>query len=104
LSGLRGDRVFYLPGGSMTERQILAERRINRMVRPILPGYRKGAYELRRWAGSRIWTEVGPAAAQRFLGHASISTTERYYSRYLRPVSAVEAPVLALPGNGARAA
>lgn len=92
-------RVFYLPGETMTDRRRLVERRLNAVIRPLLPGYRKGAYELRRWAGSRVWTESGPAAAQRFLGHASIATTERYYATYLQPVSALSAPVQAVvPG------
>jgi integrase len=86
--------AYFLPGGTPTERRRIVERDLNRMLRPILTGYRAGAYELRRWAGSLVWSTQGPAAAQRFLGHTSMSTTERYYARFLKPVSAVSAPDL----------
>ena len=93
LSQLREEgQVFYLPGATKTERRNTVERRLNDLVRPILAGYRKRAYELRRWAGSRVWTEQGPAAAKEFLGHASITTTERYYSKVLGQAHAVCAP------------
>jgi hypothetical protein len=39
-----------------------------------------------------VWTNVSPAAAQRFLGHKYLTTTDKYYSIYLGPVGAVEAP------------
>jgi integrase len=96
LRAVRGedDREYFLPAATMTERRKVTERDINHVLRPILSGYRAGAYELRRWAGSLVWSTQGPAAAQQFLGHTSIRTTEKYYARFLKPVSAVSAPDL----------
>jgi integrase len=107
LLAVRGEdeRDYFLPAVTMTERRKIVERDINQVLRPILAGYRAGAYELRRWAGSLVWTTQGPAAAQRFLGHTSVRTTEKYYARFLRPVSAVSAPDLdAIYGAEARVA
>lgn len=52
--------------------------------------YPKAGHELRKLFGSRIFEELGPAAAQQYLGHASIETTMRYYAAF-------EAPLIALP-------
>jgi integrase len=95
LVAVRGaEREFFLPANTPTERRKMAERDINSVIRPILEGYRAGAYELRRWAGSIVWSTQGAEAAQRFLGHTSVRTTEKYYARFLRPISAVSVPDL----------
>jgi hypothetical protein len=50
----------------------------------------KAAHELRKLYGSRIFSQLGQAHAQNYLGHASIETTCRYYA-------VLEAPMLFLP-------
>jgi integrase len=42
--------------------------------------YPKAAHELRKLQGSRWFTELGPAVAQEWLGHASVATTCTYYA------------------------
>jgi integrase len=80
-----------IPAANKTERRNLCQRDINRFVRRFLPDRDKGAYELRKWAGSLVWSTQGDTAAQSFLGHTDIQTTQRYYARFLRPVRAVSA-------------
>ncbi len=80
-----------VPARNPTERKIICQRTINRFVRQFLPDRPKCAYELRKWAGSLVWSTQGAEAAQHFLGHRSMSTTERYYASFLHPVRAVSA-------------
>lgn len=42
--------------------------------------YPKAAHELRKLAGSRWYTRLGPAVAREWLGHASIATTCAHYA------------------------
>jgi integrase len=49
----------------------------------------KAAHELRKLYGSRVYSKLGPAYAQQYLGHASVDTTCRYYA-------ALDAPMLVL--------
>lgn len=85
-----------IPARTITERRIICQRTINRFVSQFLPDRPKCSYELRKWAGSMVWSTQGAEAAQHFLGHRSMATTERYYRRYLRPVRAVSAADRAL--------
>jgi integrase len=85
----------------VTARKDICQRAINRFVRRFLPDREEGAYELRKWAGSQVWSTQGAEAAQMFLGHRSITTTERYYARYLRPVRAVSAADRAVTATAA---
>jgi integrase len=52
--------------------------------------YPKAAHELRKLYGSRVYSRLGPAYAQQYLGHASVDTTCRYYAT-------LDAPMLVLP-------
>jgi len=70
---------------TLTERRIICQRASNRFVSQFLPDRPKCAYELRKWAGSLVWSTQGAEAAQHFLGHRSMSTTERYYARFSSP-------------------
>jgi len=83
--------THLIPARNPTERRDICQRQINRFVTRFLPDRTKCAYELRKWAGSLVWSTQGSEAAQSFLGHRSIATTERYYARFLRPVRAVTA-------------
>lgn len=85
------DGLHIIPAKTITDRRIICQRTINRFVARFLPDRPKCAYELRKWAGSMVWTEQGAGSAQHFLGHRSRSTTERYYAKWLRPVRAVSA-------------
>jgi integrase len=106
MCAVRGDeREFFIPGASPTERQKVVERDINKILRPILVGYKDGAYTLRKWAGSMVYTRFGGEAARKFLGHANLKTTEGHYADFLSPVSAVAVPDLdAVYGAAARVA
>ena len=74
---------YVVPGKNKTERIIYCARMINRFVERYIPDRPKKAYELRKWAGSVVATRHGIYAAQRFLRHRSVTTTERYYATYL---------------------
>jgi integrase len=95
ISNIAGDPTDpsapIIPAANKTERRNLCQRAINRFVRRFLPDRDKAAYELRKWAGSLVWSTQGDTAAQSFLGHTDIQTTQRYYARFLRPVRAVSA-------------
>jgi hypothetical protein len=65
-------------------------REINDWLRTIIPDRTKCAYELRKHAGSMVWTEHGAEAAAAFLGD-TVNTAEKYYAKYLRPIYAVKA-------------
>jgi len=67
----------------LTARAKLCDRDICRFVEPFIKGRRKLAYELRRWAGLRVATRYGVYAAQAFLGHRSVTTTEKFYAKNL---------------------
>ena len=91
IAGRHENGTHLVPARTITERRIICQRTINRFVSQFLPDRPKCAYELRKWAGSLVWSTQGSEAAQHFLGHRSMSTTERYYARFLRPVRAVSA-------------
>ena len=79
---------YIVPGKNKTERAAVCDRQINRFVERFIPGRQKLSYELRKWAGSIVATRHGIYAAQRFLRHRSVTTTERYYATYLKSQSA----------------
>jgi integrase len=78
------DGDFLVPGAHKTEREEIVDRRHAVWAGQFIKGYTKTSYELRRFAGSLILKKTGSMkAAQKFLGHASSSTTERYYAYML---------------------
>jgi integrase len=66
-----------------TAREWICYRAINDFLRPWLPGREKVSYELRKWAGSLVALREGIYAAQQFLRHRSVKTTETYYRAFL---------------------
>lgn len=80
--------AHIVPARTKTERNNLCKRGINDALRDLIQGRRKIAYELRRWAGSRIYTMHGSDAARNTLRHASVVTVERYYATELKGVKA----------------
>ncbi len=79
---------YVVPGKNKTERAAVCDRQINRFVERFIPDRQKLSYELRKWAGSIVATRHGIYAAQRFLRHRSVTTTERYYATYLKSQTA----------------
>jgi integrase len=86
-------------GKPPTTRQNAVYRTASAFVRRHLPGRSKSLHELRKYAGARIATEHGLYAAKEFLGHATISTTEKHYAAYLKNVCAVSAVPMIPPLN-----
>jgi hypothetical protein len=90
LRAISGAGEHLIPARTPTERHNITHREINRFVTRFLPDRRKKAYELRKWAGSIIWTRLGREAAAAFLGDRT-DTVESYYAAWLRPVESVTA-------------
>jgi integrase len=88
---IAGDGPHLIPAPTATERKNICQRYINRFMRQFIPDRRTCAYELRKLAGSLVWSTQDPRAAQKFLGHSSISTTEKFYAKDLRAVRAISA-------------
>ena len=78
--------THIVPARNKTERAELCERGINDAMRELIKGRRKIAYELRRWAGSIVYTVHGSDAARNTLRHASVVTVEKYYAKELKGV------------------
>lgn len=78
--------TYIVPANTKTDRNNLCKRGINDAFRDLIKDRRKIAYELRRWAGSRIYTIHGSDAARNTLRHASVVTVERYYATELKGV------------------
>jgi hypothetical protein len=83
--------TYILPAATETDRKNLCKRDINDAFRNLIVGRRKIAYELRRWAGSRIYTVHGSDAARNTLRHASVVTVEKYYATELKGVKSAGA-------------
>jgi integrase len=78
---------FMVVGRTAGTRMKFMERNFNMWVREFLPDRRSAAYELRRQAGSDMLNATGRiSVVQHMLGHASPSTTSRFYSVYDREV------------------
>ena len=84
------DGDFLLPAAHKTERTDIVDRRHAQWAGQFIKGYIKTSYELRRYAGSLILKKTGSiVAAKKFLGHSSVSTTERYYAYMLGDLPAL---------------
>ena len=91
LSGLDAEKSIILPEGKKTPRRNLIYRAANKWIRAYVPDREKGIYELRKQSGSEVATDAPGHLfdAQKFLGHKSYSTTEKYYAKNLnRPKAA----------------
>lgn len=79
---------FLIPARHATERNHLCNKEICDFMAKYIPDREKKAYELRKWAGSKVLTLTGSIVkAQYFLGHKSLNTTQRYYAKYLKTIS-----------------
>jgi hypothetical protein len=81
---------WLIVAGTKTERREWTHDAINAELRPIIADRQKCSYELRKHAGSIVWTTAGAEAAAAFLGD-TIQTTQKYYARFLRPIVAPSA-------------
>jgi hypothetical protein len=81
---------WLISAHTKTRRYEATHDAVNAELRPIIPSREKCSYELRKHAGSIVWTLSGAEAAAAFLGD-TIQTVQRYYGRNLRPVLAPSA-------------
>jgi integrase len=78
------DGAFIVPAAHKTEREVIVDRRHAAWSGQWIKNYTKVSYELRRYAGSLILKKTGSMkAVQKFLGHSSIATTEKWYAYML---------------------
>lgn len=76
--------AHIIPARTAKEREDICYRDICDSFRDVIVGRRKIAYELRRWAGSIVYTRHGSDAAKKTLRHKSVVTAEKYYAQELR--------------------
>lgn len=96
LAGLLADREGYLilPDGSPTARHDLIYRKHSKWMRDFVKVEDDGKtnHQLRMYAGSLVLRKTGSmTATAAFLGHKSVTTTERYYARHLEASEALSA-------------
>jgi integrase len=78
------DGDFLVPAGTKTEREKIVMDRHRIWAGQFIKGYTKVSYELRRYAGSLVLKKTGSLfLTAKFLGHANVSTTERWYAYML---------------------
>jgi integrase len=84
------DGDFLVPAAHKTERDQIVDDRHCDWSRQFIRDYSKVSYELRRYAGSLVLKKTGSMkAVQKYLGHSSISTTERWYAYMLGELPAL---------------
>jgi integrase len=84
------DGDFLVPAGTKTERESIVYDRHSAWAGQWIKDYTKVSYELRRYAGSLVLKKTGSlAAAKKFLGHANVATTEKWYAYMLGELPAL---------------
>jgi integrase len=84
------DGEFLVPAGTKTEREAIVMDRHRIWAGQFIKGYTKVSYELRRYAGSMVLKKSGSlVAAKKFLGHANVATTEKWYAYLLGDLPAL---------------
>jgi integrase len=84
------DGDFLVPAGTKTEREIIVMDRHRIWAGQFIKGYTKVSYELRRYAGSLVLKKTGSlVAVKKFLGHANVATTEKWYAYMLGELPAL---------------
>lgn len=82
---------YMVPGGTPYMRLNWCLRHFNGWLREFIPDRRSALYELRRQAGSDWLTATGKISlVARMLGHASPTTSARFYATYERQVDLPE--------------
>ena len=97
LSALQATRQpgheYLLPGDTPTQRLDLVRRKLAAWMRGVgwaRAEYPKCAHELRKLMGAEWYTRYGVEVACKWLGHASIQTTHRYYADLTRHPDPIE--------------
>lgn len=75
----------YLLPGKDSERESACSTGINAFVRKYIVGRQKGAYNLRKQAGSAVLTKTGSIHAAAVFLRDSVIVAERYYASFLNP-------------------
>jgi integrase len=89
----RPGQEYLLPGDTPTQRLDLVRRTLAAWMRGIgwnRAEYPKAAHELRKLMGAEWYTRYGVEVACKWLGHASIQTTHRYYADLTRHPDPIE--------------
>ena len=84
---------YLLPGNNPTERLDLVRRRLAAWMRGLgwsRAEYPKAGHELRKLMGAEWYTRYGVEVACKWLGHADIRTTHRYYADLTRHPDPIE--------------
>lgn len=91
-----------------TEAYNLVNREHNTWLRRFIPDRVKGNHEMRKHAGSVVYTQHGLEAARAYLGHKSQNTTEKWYTSLLKDMPTMTSAAMDLPamrtGKGKTAA
>lgn len=87
LAAVNADRLCT-DGMTARQRSDWSIRHLNAIVKGALT--HRDAYDLRKHAGSMVAKAQGLWAAQVFLGHSSITTTQRYYTGLIDPVKPLD--------------
>lgn len=83
LKEIAGGRSYLVAGDKPTHRKNLIKRTFSAWMRELgwsQKEYPKASHELRKLMGSVWFTKLGPAVAQKWLGHASVATTCAFYA------------------------
>jgi integrase len=89
----RTGHEYLLPGDTPTQRLDLVRRKLAAWMRGVgwaRAEYPKCAHELRKLMGAEWYTRYGVEVACKWLGHASIQTTHRYYADLTRHPDPIE--------------
>lgn len=99
LTGIGAEKFIIRHDLLPTPRYNFIYRKANVWIRQYLPDREKGLYELRKQAGSEVATSAPGHIydAQKFLGHKSYATTEKYYAKNLNRPRAAGMHVPAAP-------
>ncbi len=75
---------YLIQGATQTDREDVIDRELNNWVTQFIPDRIKKSYELRKHFGAIVANTQGIYKAQEYLGHASVTTTEKHYSHWLK--------------------
>jgi integrase len=85
------DGDFLVPAANKTERAAIVDRRHSKWAGQWIKDRSKVSYELRRYAGSLVFTKTNSLAhVQQFLGHADMKTTTEWYWYLIGEVPALD--------------
>ena len=95
--GVAKDEFLIAPATTPGQREKWLKRDFSQWVRRWVPDRLKSTYELRKHAGSEVYSRAGVEAARYFLGHTDIQTTTKWYAAWLKSVDAAGPTAPAAP-------